>query len=461
MSHRRHAGKRSRQALRRVLKRIALLLLVLGLLLLIFAGTWAIIGLFKSGETQQKFFKFSLIYLASGGALLIIRGIVEGARLYLKKQMRRAQHGEIDNEPEEVQTHNLYETVEKPKEKPQSKPKRERIRRSSSRRSSSSSDRRSASSEGAVLPLVLILLALLSTLLIRAQIQAQQELRLKKNLVHQSQIHHALVDTLLSTLQQIADDPNLQVDHLNETWLDAVETNRPDQVNTILLIQDLNSRFDWNNLVLTDQPHQEHRGEQILLDIMTLCGDFGPVPKIDALQDWIDADNDGYRETKHYEDSEKGYPVADGPLQTWGELLHVQEFDFDYFTPHERHTSRESFRGNLLNSLTVIPGPRRHPIPVNLNTASREVLLAIFGLSEENMVNFLISQRKEKPITSLSALAAAVDPTLAERSKGYVDVKSTFFMLTIRGYLEGAALELSALVQRDTDGDIQILQTVL
>ena len=450
MSHRRHAGKRSRQAQRRVLKRISLLFLVLGLLLLLFAGSWALIALFKTEETQRKFFKLSLYYLGGGMSLLLIRGLLEGLRFRLKKQMRRAQRGELDDEPKEIHTPYSHP----PPQTSHRRPERERIRRASSRRRSSRRD-------GAVLPLVLLLLALISTLLIRAQLQTRAELRYKENLVKQAQIQHALVETLLHRLQAIADDPILQVDPLDEPWLLPVETNRADGVVTMTRVEDLSSRFDWNNLVLTDKPHDQHRGEQIIMDILTLCGDFGPVPKIDALKDWIDADDEGYRESRHYQELDKGYPVANGPLATWGELLHVEGFTPDYFNPHERHTANESFKGNVLDTLAIIPGPRHQPMPVNLNTAPREVLLGVLGLAEENVIDFLISQRGEKPITSLAALQAAVDPTIAERASEYVDVRSHFFMLTVRGYRDGAALELSALVQRDERGDIQILQTIL
>lgn len=125
----------------------------------------------------------------------------------------------------------------------------------------------------------------------------------------------------------------------------------------------------------------------------------------DAVADWIDPD-DLHRgrgaEARHYRELGRAAGPRNGPVPSLDELLLVRGMGPEILYGPDRSLGTEG--GGLDRWLTVEGSGK-----VNLNTASAEVLAALPGFASD-VVAIVIDRRRERPIGSLSEVAA--DPRL-------------------------------------------------
>lgn len=93
--------------------------------------------------------------------------------------------------------------------------------------------------------------------------------------------------------------------------------------------------------------------------------------------------------------------------------------------------------------LTLLPTPT----PVNLNTAPREVIAALFEGMDLASAERLVQQRQKQPLRSLQD-AKPLLPPKAELSAERASVASSYFIVTGRLRLEDRMLEERSLIQR-------------
>lgn len=118
------------------------------------------------------------------------------------------------------------------------------------------------------------------------------------------------------------------------------------------------------------------------------------------------------------------------------------------------------FSGDIAAAAVVVPVALTQPIPINLNTASREVLMALAGLQHEDAVRSVLALRMVQPFESLGALLMA-HPELAAKLGDSVRVNSVYFRVRARAALGDQFSTVLAWVERDFhSGDIRILQWV-
>ncbi len=87
------------------------------------------------------------------------------------------------------------------------------------------------------------------------------------------------------------------------------------------------------------------------------------------------------------------------------------------------------------------------PTPVNLNTAPREVIAALFDGVDLASAERLVQGRKGKPLLAISD-AAAYLPASVQIEAGRASVDSSFFIVTGRLRLEERQLEQRSLIER-------------
>jgi general secretion pathway protein K len=314
--------------------------------------------------------------------------------------------------------------------------------------------------DGAVLVLVLILLALIAGLVVETQISARFALRRQQGNLLQARVQQAAADAAWSALRRLADDEDLAVDDTNEVWAATEEILDPSGISTRVKVADQNRYYDLNNVTVNLLPAGARPPGDIAMDIMTLCGDFAPVERIDSLTDWVDTNDDGFAEKARYLEKTPPYEAANRPLYALSEILWVNGFNRAYFVRHERHSVLDAFDADVVNCLTVLPGPHDSVAPVNVNTASREVLLGVLGVMEESLVQLIKEQRNLRPIRSIDQFFAQIGRPVPEELRPYLDVKSRFFSIEAQAHAEGHTENLQVLAQRSTEGNIEVLQWV-
>lgn len=313
---------------------------------------------------------------------------------------------------------------------------------------------------GSVLVFVLILAAMLTGLVLFAQVQARRELTSTTSNLTQLMLHQAAAEGLRTAFTRLAADDETTVDHLQKPWTVPQVATNPAGIVIAVRITDENRCFDWNNLAIPPTGPQARSANDIAMDLMTLGGDYAPVDRLAALGDWVDEDSNGLWETPFYHAQLPSSAAANRPLFTWHELLQVHGFSRDFFRPHEGETVFARAATNLLDSFTIVPVPRDRPIRININTASREVLLAIAGVDQASAIQQLLALRESGPLRSLQPVRRAVPPAMQDAVERFLDVRSLYFRVEAVAMLNGQAERILALARRNENGALAIVQWI-
>ena len=225
----------------------------------------------------------------------------------------------------------------------------------------------------------------------------------------------------------------------------------PDNISLVTQITDLSARFDINNLTAQNISKDIRTPAAILTDLLTLCGDFQSLERVEALKDWVDPDDQGFYESDLYLKQNPPYRCANTFLRSWKEILLVKGFSRSYFAPRRRSFPREAFQADPFQCLCLIPTARTRPLPVNVNTAPPPVLTAILGLSRQDAARRITETRQIRAYRNLEPIRVFLGTEIFRRVSPYLSTRSSFFEITARASRGSAAAGIRALVKLDGD----------
>lgn len=145
----------------------------------------------------------------------------------------------------------------------------------------------------------------------------------------------------------------------------------------------------------------------------------------DSILDWLDEDNlhriNG-AEDDYYESLPNPYPCKDAPFDTIEELLLVRGvtpslFYGAYVTTKEEGTETTGWRKGLVDLVTVYTRSYR----VDVNSAPKEVLMGIPGISEE-AAQKIVEARSEEPIKNLNFIRQLMGDASFVLASGYLAI---------------------------------------
>jgi type II secretory pathway component PulK len=254
----------------------------------------------------------------------------------------------------------------------------------------------------------------------------------------------------------VAADANLEVDHLGEAWAKEVRREFEGGIEARAWAEDAGRWVDWNNLSCARQPARDFTA--ITRNLLTCCGRFGMDGFAEALKDWTDEDGEGAREAEFYRRSGLAGEPPNRVLWGAGELRGVAGFAEVFGAREGRDPGDDLFGGDLRMGAVVVPAAREAPLPVNLNTAEREALLAVAGVEQDALVRTAAGLRAVRPFESLGILFAA-RPEVAAALNGALDVKSGHFRVRAEARAEsGRTRRVTAWYERDGEGNLKCLQ---
>ena len=406
---------------------------MVGWMLLVIHGIFLCMWFPADPEHRSRLLQLALTYLGAGVGVILLRWIVSYLfeyRVSRDRRIRRARQSKI------LQPHSL-EPLDSFSGKPD---------------------------QGAILVMVLLIVALVSGLVLQAQVAAKVRHDVAGARVREVQLRLAATDALRDAMHVLANDAELEVDHLDEEWAAPIHTEDPVGISTSVHIIDENRYFDINNFAIPK--HSTVRSPtEILRDILSLCGVLSSTRNVEALvgglEDWIDADHEGFYETSFYQDLDHPYRPPNRIVYTWGECTWTEGFERTLFdlTSHVRTNAPSAC--SLGEILTILPIRRVTPMPINLNTASENTILGVMGIDNRGLMQRIVNQRKARPLRRADATALAVDPNLVQRLAPYVSVRSSFFRVHAVAYQLGHSESVEALVKRDNQGNVHVLQWVL
>lgn len=296
---------------------------------------------------------------------------------------------------------------------------------------------------GMVLLLVLLVVTLLAAVLTNLSFSTLVDLRLAETFRDTTRASYLARGGLQVGQMLLLDDTN-GYDARDELWAIGVQQYPVADGSVTIEIADLGGRINLNRLIRDGAPDgvikPRYRRLLVELDVDR------PDALIDALVDWIDADNspepDG-AEDAVYTSRQPPYRCKNGKLDSIDELTLI-----DGYTPEVLALLRPHVTVHSGGSL------------VNVNTASREVLLALSEDIDVNTVELLLTSRREQPFTALSQVQTLLDNnTIYGSIHSYIDVKSDFFRVDSTGWVNDGRATLQAVVS--ADGNKILFQRVL
>lgn len=286
-------------------------------------------------------------------------------------------------------------------------------------------------------------------------------------------------------------------DSLDDDWAQTIPPVPIDNASIQGCIVDMQGRFNLNNLV-------DAEGKSIILNVPNAEGVAVPtqfyfeqlqrllselnieVTKAEAILDWVDADFDPTgvegAEDGYYTALTPGYRAANAPFISVSELQLVK--GFSSAVPEEAEDYKL-----LLPHLSALPTYDGIPTPVNVNTATPEVLASlsdeikpdaaglsrwetgayedypecenIFDLAPENELDSVAGDNKDTtPFESKFLFGTEVSADTGGEDaapEGTYDVFSNFFQVRIDVEAEGITLSQYTLFERDNEGKTRVL----
>lgn len=222
------------------------------------------------------------------------------------------------------------------------------------------------------------------------------------------------------------------IDHLGEPWAIPLPPTPIDGGTIEGRILDAQARLNLNALGGADAASSAARAR-----LARLAGRRGVDPLIVAtIADWVDADatpREGGAEDSAYRDERR--LAANAPITRAAEIAFVRGLSAGVVA-------------RLGTDLIALPADA----PLNVNTASPDVLAAAIPGLDANALASLAADRIERPFVSIDDLRARVRSAGAEITDGAgLAVSSRYFLVSVRARQGEALARGEALVER-TDG---------
>jgi general secretion pathway protein K len=228
---------------------------------------------------------------------------------------------------------------------------------------------------------------------------------------------------------------------LSDKW--AVPFKQEDETGRIeITITEESAKINLNALIQTNNTDIN----QGTLAILEGLGAQLQIPDSvwNALADWIDTDDlprAGGAESSYYKTLNPPYSAHNGRMTTVNELSLVKGFSPDMVAKLGPFVTVYANQGSSLVAQTVT---------VNVNTAPKEVLMALDSRINAGMAEQILEQRQLAPFKTVGDLSR-VNPLLTTITG--LTCQGTVFRITARGFVKDAARTIEAVV-RTTDGTI-------
>jgi general secretion pathway protein K len=294
---------------------------------------------------------------------------------------------------------------------------------------------------GVALLTVMLVVALATTTAVAMASRQQLDIRRTENTLYQGQALMYLYGVESWSQQFLAEDRrDNEIDHNGEDWATRLPPLPVEGGQVQGFIEDLQGRFNLNSLTLPDDSGKlaQERFERLLqqLEINTEI--------MSTIQDWLDADIDprfpAGAEDDYYLGQEPAYRTANQNMLSPSELLLLKGLDKEIYEKLRPHI-------NTLPEAT----------PININTASPEVLMSLADDISKTDIEAVIKKREDEAYKSVAAFLAEEIFAGKNVSEEGLSVDSDYFLLLAQADIGHLQQTLTSIFVRDEEGRIQVL----
>ncbi len=300
-----------------------------------------------------------------------------------------------------------------------------------------------ARQQGVAIITALLIVAIATTVSVSISTRLQLDVRRTGNMIAGEQAYlYSLAAESWSRRILEDDRKRNEIDHLGENW--AIELP-PIPVEGGFIrgkLTDLQSCFNLNTLISDTSPDNSVARTRLERLMTNLKLDPGLVQ---AIIDWLDADlqttiPDG-AEDAYYMNLERPYRSANGPILSSSEMRLIRGFEdpaiYQILLPH-------------ICAFGV-------PAPININTATEEVLRSLADDISISDVAAIIKQRNEEAFNSIEELTQLNDLGTTITNTEGLSVATEYFMLTVESIIGQIRLFTYSVIHRNTEGTTRVI----
>jgi general secretion pathway protein K len=291
-----------------------------------------------------------------------------------------------------------------------------------------------ARQKGLALITAMLVVAIAATTAAYLSLDQQIWLRQAQNLSDRAQgevVRAAALEWAITILAKDAKD-NPQSDDLTENWAKPLPALAVEGGQIAGLITDAQGLLNINNLVRGGKPSAPDIGTfQKLLQSLSIDPNL-----TDAVVDWIDTDSNTLpygAEDIDYLQMKTPYRAANQLIQSVDELRLVRGF-----TPE--------IVEKLRPWITALP----QPTEINVNTASKDILGALFYTQSASVIEKVVLQQPYKSAEDIRAKNPGL-PAGDNKTTALYGVKSSYFEVTVVTQFGRYQRTTQALIQRGTN----------
>jgi general secretion pathway protein K len=231
-----------------------------------------------------------------------------------------------------------------------------------------------------------------------------------------------------------------QIDHPGEDWATLLFPISVPGGTIAAAVEDMQGRFNINSLVVESKVNETALNRfRRLLELHELD------PAIaDAVLDWIDRDIDlrfpAGAEDDAYLNATPAYRTGNAPMASISELLLVKGM------------TREAYEA-LAPLLSALPTPT----PVNVNTASVPVIMALTEGITESDAEALVDARGDEGYASVDDFLRQEALAGRKIATDGLAVASEYFMVRAEARIGRAQVRMNSLVHRDSDARVSVV----
>lgn len=295
--------------------------------------------------------------------------------------------------------------------------------------------------KGVALITVMLILALATILAVSMSSRQQLDIHRSANVFNFEQVYQYELGAESWAKQiLIRDQKDNEIDSFEDDWATVLPLLPIEGGQMKGKIEDLQARFNINNLVLDGKPQKLYIDRfKRLLRNLDLNEDMSAV-----IVDWIDSNEQiGFSgaEDSEYLNLSPAYRAANQAMSDVSELLLIKDVDFE---------SYEKLRPFVcvLKSNTAI----------NVNTASAEVLSSIVNDITLEDAKSLVEDRKKEIYEKLENFLQ--HPLLKQKKVNNegLSVSSNYFQLSSTVQIERISVEYTTILNRESSGSVRVLK---
>ncbi len=295
------------------------------------------------------------------------------------------------------------------------------------------------SQRGIALILTLLITAILVTLIVEVNYSTQVDVRIAGNLRNDLQASYLAksgVNIAISYLKY--DAQNTETDNLTEDWAKSYPPIPVGEGFVKVLIEDENAKININKIVKEGGEENE-----MIVNAVARLLERAEIDMaiLNSIIDWIDPNDNAKAEgaeDNYYESLDPPYPCKNGPLDTLSELHMIKGITDDVY-------------GKISEHLTIYSDGK-----ININTASKEVLVCLDDEIDEANAEGIIQYREEKPFDTVEELKEVVGDEVYGRIASIIDVKSNVFNVVATGHVAKVEKVIRSAIDRQ-EGQISYL----